>query len=289
MKNINFIIIFSFLSINIFSADLKLNNLYDIDVDFNTSMEFESNKLNILKHLSRSFFERLNLFKLIFNKNKPSKIKISNFLRIPKIIHQIWLGGEFPEKFHKISQVWKDLHADWQYILWTDKNIQKLFPLYNQKFFDESVNLGEKSDILRYEIVYRFGGLYVDIDFECIKPFDTLSYFYDFYAGIEPLDASPLIVGNAFFASSANHAILKYCIETIKDFRHEKEITGRTGPWHLTRSIMRICKKLHQDSVIFLPSSFLYPLKYLDRNNFNKDLIVKKETLGIHYWSGSWK
>jgi mannosyltransferase OCH1-like enzyme len=43
-----------------------------------------------------------------------------------------------------------------------------------QAAFDRASNFGEKSDIWRYEILFRLGGVYVDTDFECVRPFDSL-------------------------------------------------------------------------------------------------------------------
>ena len=42
---------------------------------------------------------------------------------LPKIIHQIWLGGQLPEKYRAWSESWKKFNPDWQYILWTDEDV----------------------------------------------------------------------------------------------------------------------------------------------------------------------
>lgn len=44
--------------------------------------------------------------------------------RIPKKIHQIWLGSPLPEKFARLAATWKQHHPDWEYMqLWTDQDI----------------------------------------------------------------------------------------------------------------------------------------------------------------------
>ena len=73
---------------------------------------------------------------------------------IPKIIHQIWLGSSLPEKYKRFQQSWKKYHPDWTYILWSEKEIEE-FGLKNKKIYDKTKNLGQKSDIARYEILYR--------------------------------------------------------------------------------------------------------------------------------------
>src|SRR5437764_1971588 len=58
-------------------------------------------------------------------------------VKIPHIIHHIWLGSPFSEKHAKLVETWKALHPDWQFILWTEKEIEE-FNLYNKKLYDAS-------------------------------------------------------------------------------------------------------------------------------------------------------
>ena len=39
---------------------------------------------------------------------------------------------------------------------------------------DPARNLAERADVLRYEILRRHGGVYVDVDVECLRPLDDL-------------------------------------------------------------------------------------------------------------------
>lgn len=44
----------------------------------------------------------------------------------------------------------------------------KLLILKNQIAYSSAKNWGMKSDILRYEILQKFGGVYIDTDYECL-------------------------------------------------------------------------------------------------------------------------
>ena len=44
----------------------------------------------------------------------------------------------------------------------------KSLTLKNQKAYSMAKNWGMKSDILRYEILQKFGGVYIDTDYECV-------------------------------------------------------------------------------------------------------------------------
>lgn len=123
----------------------------------------------------------LEYFKRNYDKCLSRKVKFSKKPKIPKIIHQIWIGpNRPPEQFEKWKESWLKLHPTWEYILWDEEKISQL-KLINQEFIDQEKNYGAKSDLIRYEIIYQFGGLYIDIDFECIKPLDFLHYCCDFY------------------------------------------------------------------------------------------------------------
>ena len=99
--------------------------------------------------------------------------------KIPKIVHQVWVGGELPEEYRRFTESWKRLNPEWQVWLWTDRDAE-VFPMKRRDMFEASGNNGQKSDIFRFEILREYGGVYVDTDFECLKPFDDLTYL-DFF------------------------------------------------------------------------------------------------------------
>ena len=95
--------------------------------------------------------------------------------------------------------------------------------MQNQALFESAVNWGEKADILRYEILNQFGGLYVDTDFECLRAFDALHKLCDFYIGLESIERrfqSPRM-SNALIACSAGHPMIRACINSISAMAHE--------------------------------------------------------------------
>jgi hypothetical protein len=109
---------------------------------------------------------------------------------IPKLIHNIWIQGhehlpdEIKEKHLKI----KKINPDWDFIIWDEKMIfdllkkhPKLHHVYkNTNTYSGFIgNTATKSDIARYVIMKEFGGLYFDIDFDCISHFDELFSDYE--------------------------------------------------------------------------------------------------------------
>lgn len=218
--------------------------------------------------------------------------------RIPKIIHQIWLGGPVPEKYLDWMKGWASLEG-WEYRLWTDKEVKSL-KLHNQKLYDMSTNFGEKSDILRLEILQKFGGLYVDVDYECVNlsVFEHLHQQYDFYIGFEPLEHG--IIGrsnifklcNAVIAAIPQHPLIKHLITNMKaNYLAYSPFAGpiqTSGPSYITRVVAEyVVYRPDRYRNMYLPCTFFYPLT--EREIFiDKKLDIWPETAGIHYWSGSW-
>ncbi len=212
--------------------------------------------------------------------------------RIPKVIHQIWIGGDIPVRYRDWQVSWKAMNPDWEYKLWTTKDIEAL-GLVNQHAYEAAPNNAERADIARYEILYRFGGLYADTDFECLKPMDVFHHCCDFYACLEVI----LTVGNSLIGCAAGDPIIKRCINMIEPAKpgesHWQQTCARTGPGLLTRAIRAEFTdpaRTSNRSVVF-PSGYFfpwYPLYGQPRPTGNVLRSLKPETFAIHMWDSSW-
>ena len=237
----------------------------------------------VLGYDGKVFFD---LGRTLYNQYNPSVLAPQDQIIIPKIIHQIWIGSPLPQVFKKYMNTWKQMHSDWEYKLWTDENVHELFPLYNQRFYDETESMGVKSDLLKWEIIYRFGGLYVDTDYECLKPLDLLHYTYDFYTGFQPLDAFFVQLGAALYAAYPKHPILKHCIETIKDDWHHKGAPKKSGPCHFSKSFMAVAGK-NQSRDIAFPAFYFYPLGSKE-TLLQREQWVQDGAYAVHHLAMSW-
>jgi mannosyltransferase OCH1-like enzyme len=230
-----------------------------------------------------------------YEKNMPLSTTIASESHIPKIIHQIWLGSPLPAHFEKLQQTWKDKHPDWEFKLWTDENTKSL-NLINRELFEAVPNYGEKSDILRYELLDQFGGLYCDVDFECLQPFDLLHDNLDFYTGLPGWRG--LHLNNGIIGCTQGHPIIKKCISDLKanyvDQGGDWTINGvfaRSGPDYFTKCVEALLDSAPGKNVVF-PGSFFYPLPPLDdrsqRTHEHAKAWIQPESFCIHYWASSW-
>jgi inositol phosphorylceramide mannosyltransferase catalytic subunit len=260
-------------------------------ISFNECMRKKDPKFGKTPFKYKKTKQQWKLLKELYNKHLSAPPSLQP--RIPKIIHQIWLGGELPQKYYHLQKSWQQHHPDWEYRLWTDADLADFHFTHRQRF-EKAVNKGEQSDILRYEILYQFGGLYVDTDFECIKPHDPLHHHCDFYIGLEvkmPGEHRPFM-GNALIGSVAGHPILKHCLDGISKTEacgnNADLIQKTTGPQCLSSAFLKLCNQGEFRNVAF-PFTYFYPLPAVDRKNaLPKEKWLHEESFGIHYWYVSW-
>jgi len=265
-----------------FIGSSHLNMLSYLQIDFDTSM-LHLERYNLPHALKdKDWIQVRKLYE-----NNIYDIEYSEEPRIPKIIHQIWLGSDFPSKYEAYQKSWIKNHPNWEYKLWTDKDISRL-NMKNQRLYNSAKNYGEKSDIVRYEVLYQFGGLYVDTDFECLKPFDILHHICDFYAGIV---ANPQVVTfNGLIAAKARHPILKKCLVDLqKNAQNHNNSLEKTGPFFFTRCILSELDKENIEKSVLFPAPYFYPWPWYKLNDhINRQKYIKPESFAIHHWESSW-
>lgn len=93
-------------------------------------------------------------------------------IKIPKIIHFIWIGDEtLPNKYKENVEGYRGLNPFWKIVIWDNSNLPKI---KNEQIYKKMTTWAAKADILRLEILAQYGGLYTDIDSKCWRPLDGL-------------------------------------------------------------------------------------------------------------------
>jgi len=183
---------------------------------------------------TKNDYQDLERYKTLYKKNYKHQFNSNPSFKIPKTIHLIWLGPKaFPSDSVENIRTWIAHHPDWTFNFWTDRKRPapcngmntRLLDDFNFEFleekYEESRNWGEKADILRYEILYQEGGLYIDHDITCMRPFHGLHTGYDLYAGLEmpheEIDSFALTIGITLIGVKARHPVFRRTIQTVLD------------------------------------------------------------------------
>lgn len=188
---------------------------------------------------------------------------------IPKIAHFIWLGDksvptEYISRFH-------DLHPEWTVRTWKDGDYSWL---RNHDLF-QMVPTAQKADVLRYEILFRYGGVYLDVDVEALKSFD-------------PLLDRPLLIaresagtfGTAVIGSDFDNLTLAKIMVAMPisyEMNRGKHSTDRVGPNFVT-SI------LDGEVVDPVPTEFFYPYPWNDKERPAGE--TYPDSYAVHRWWG---
>ena len=234
---------------------------------------------------NKSIFDsdyRWAIIKELYDKN----FVYSDHQAMPKKIHQIWMGGELPKRYRRLTETWVKFHPDWEYKLWTDKDVNDV-DIPRRKLFNSITHLGQKSDFLRYHILKQYGGLYVDTDFECLKPFDTLLYAH-FLTGIGYPSKLELYIG--LIGTIPEHPIISRVVSDMDEVRSKgwREVFNTTGTYFFTSVFFKVVTE-YMKGIVALPPDYFYPFPNKERHRKNARAYIKDCSYAIHYWAVSWK
>ena len=93
---------------------------------------------------------------------------------IPKVIHYCWLSGDpIPEKLQRCMDSWKKFLPDYEFVLWDLERFDIKTSQWVKEAF-EARKYAFAADYIRLYAVYNYGGIYMDMDVEVVRPFDDL-------------------------------------------------------------------------------------------------------------------
>ena len=116
-----------------FLACNALAEQYLVDTDFDNSMTHRDTIF--LDNMTPQMVKEFEYYKKIYSAKQPSKIPNSDTPIIPKIMHQIWIGGTpLPPLYEHYLKECKLLHPDWEFKLWSDEGIEE-FSIKDQNFY----------------------------------------------------------------------------------------------------------------------------------------------------------
>jgi mannosyltransferase OCH1-like enzyme len=160
-------------------------------------------------------------------------------MHIPKILMQTWKSKDIPEKWRKGQEsIKKNLIPNgWQHVLLTDEDclrfVKENFPQYFDVFQNLKYNI-QRADMIRYCWLYKYGGIYMDMDYAVEKDIEPL--FSDAKADIY-LTYSPNMPGlltNSFMASVPGSDFWLRCLERIASFKNPFYYTKHFYVMHST-------------------------------------------------------
>lgn len=209
-------------------------------------------------------------------------------MKIPKIIHYCWFGGNpLPEKVKNCIKSWKKYCPDYEIIQWneTNYNVNKI------RYIKEAYESGKwafVSDYARLDVVYQYGGIYLDTDVELVKSPDNLLEESMFLA-IEKQNCQ-INTGLGFGAEKEN-LLLYQLMELYHNISFIKEdgtlnviaCPRYTTDFFLKRGYQLKDQNQRIENCLILSSEYFCPM------DFQTGVInMTEHTVGIHWFEASW-
>lgn len=202
---------------------------------------------------------------------------------IPKIIHYCWLSNDpIPEKLQICMNSWKKKLPDYKFMLWNFERFDINSSIWVKQAF-EARKYAFAADYIRLYAIYNYGGIYLDMDVEIIKPFANELIQKNYMLAYESEDHSKGIEAGVI-GGEKGAEWLKDCLEYYK----ERSFISETGTFNTTplpRIMMNILNNKYISKNIIEPLSFDY---FTAKCYENGKIKTTKNTYTIHHFEGSW-
>jgi len=195
----------------------------------------------------------------------------SNISDIPLIVHYIFKDPLVPSQYLPLIETCVLLNPRFTFLFWTDEKfeefVQSSFPSDLIKLYKRYSNGIEKADVSRYFILYNFGGIYLDLDVQCIQPMDK-SGLQNYSAVLtqEPLIQTRLVWDHEFCCMNdimmfkPKHPFLMHVIKQLESSIHQSHPVFKTGPVFITKAFKSFTPQNKFEAVHLAPNNVFNPL-----------------------------
>lgn len=171
---------------------------------------------------------------------------------IPKIIHQTWKTLDVPDEWKDAVESCKNKHKDYKHIIWShemmESFVKKEYPDFYNVYMVYPYDI-QRCDAFRYLVLYKYGGIYLDMDIICKKNLDSL---LDYELVMSRSSNVTSYYANAFYMVIPNHPFIKFCIDNLPDYVNSYYYFGKH--WHIMNStgshfLTKMIKKYREKNI----------------------------------------
>ncbi len=223
---------------------------------------------------------------------------------IPKVLHQMWRDESMSERWKSLRQTWIQHHPRWEIRLWTDGTLRDFVARHHPGFLEQYDGYASpimRADAARYLVLQHYGGVYADLDMECLRAVDPLIEGKELLLPLEPqihLQSMPAttagmrrIIGNAWMASAPGHPFWEHVLAEMQSTRHRPGALEATGPFMLSAVVDACAAESWRPELV--PAEVVYAAANVD----TEWLAARKpgsahwfdhDVFSVHHWDGTW-
>lgn len=192
-----------------------------------------------------------------------------------KIIHKIWINFKGTEEGKNPSIVLLNkqsrcqlMNPDYHIKMWNEEEADALmrreFPNYYAMWKSYTFPI-QRVDTLKYFLMYLYGGLYMDMDIECLKPFGDYFDLDKVYLVEETSCISPYKFNNFLIGSPQKHPFWLYVFKELEESMVNMQnfdtmhILESSGPGVVQRAYEKYCFRNSNEDFHILPKELFNP------------------------------
>lgn len=207
--------------------------------------------------------------------------------KIPKKIHYFWVGGNpIPESLQRCIDSWREYNPDYEILRWDESNYDFSVNSYMREAYEQKA-WGFVPDYARLDIIYRYGGIYLDTDVETIRKLDVLLCDEAFF-GMGSADRIGIGVG--FGAAPQNELIRE-----LRDYYKDKHFVNADGTqnrvpcYYYQHPIFERYGFRIRNEYQKIQGAVVYPPEVLSpKGTGGLGDFFSEKTVSIHHGAGTW-
>jgi len=191
---------------------------------------------------------------------------------IPRHAHIIWLDEEIPPERQACIDSFQRMHPEWELTVW--RSVADFGLLRNRSVFRSAELIAPpaprgnphqiRTNVLRFEVMARYGGVFLDSDVFCLKPLDPIVERIEAEgrAGALAWEIADRWLGEAVIFCEPGAAFMERIISGLERwaFQHKgRPATVTVGPQYITPRL-RGSKEL--ENVLLLPQESFFPARH---------------------------
>lgn len=210
---------------------------------------------------------------------------------IPKIIHYCWVGNNpKPKSVLYCIESWKKFCPDYEIREWNETNYDFSKNNYMKQAY-KAKKWGFVPDYARLDIIYNYGGIYLDTDVELIKSLDDLLENKSFFGFEDTGEGEYYIACGLGFGSVKNNELIK----RLRDYYDSINFINEDGSLNLLPAPRHNCLVFKSYGILMnnllqnYNGNIFYPSDYFCPKIFKSGkTTITKCTISIHHFSASW-
>lgn len=219
---------------------------------------------------------------------------------IPKTIHYCWFGGKNkPKDVLDCISSWKKYCPDYKIIEWNEQN----YDVHKNRYMSDAYK--EKkwafvSDYARIDVIYTYGGIYLDTDVEVLKSFDAL-LDEEMFCGFESRDPLMKKYGMKYdeavsfglgFGAVKGHKVLKDLLDLythLNFYNSDGSLNLIACPYYQTEVLIKYGLAANQQTQRFNGGIAYSPEYFCPQSNLTNEMLhLTSNTYSIHHFSSTW-